>query len=105
MPNADQELSITIEGTTYRIDDFELGELEWVEDQLGMAIDEATPMKQAVAFVAVVKRRENPDYSFDDARKIKLRMLDEPARNGNGAKKRPTKGRAASVPASSGESS
>jgi hypothetical protein len=107
---ANDQLQVTIEGKVYSLDDFELGELEWAEDQIGMALEEATPMKQAVVFVAVIKRRDNPDFTIHEARKLKMSVFDEPKANGNGnGKSRPTKAAKAAanapIPAKSGETS
>ncbi len=103
-PKPTDRMQVTVGGITYSIDDFELGELEWGEDAIGMDLDEATSMKQALVFVAIVKRRENPKYTLDDARKEKLTVFDAPEQKGNGAPARPTKAaRAASGRGKSGE--
>lgn len=104
-PKPTDRLQVTIGGETYSLDDFELGELEWAEDQIGMDLDEATSMKQALLFVAIVKRRDNPQYTLDDARKEKMTVFDAPEAP-NGAPARPTKAaRAASGRGKSGASS
>jgi hypothetical protein len=92
----DSELKIQLDGKTYAIEDFELGELEWLEDELGGPLDEVSlsSMKAAVRFVTVIKRRDNPDFTVEDARKLTLRAFeadDDPPANGNGAPKRPTR--------------
>jgi hypothetical protein len=97
-----EALRVTVEGQVYDLEDFELGELEWIEDQIGMALEDATPMKQAIGFVAVIKRRTNPEFSWADARKMKLNVFDEPAAT-NGSRRPPRK--PASTTAASGESS
>lgn len=91
------DLTVTIEGKTHSIEDFELGELEWLEEYLGTNLDDekiVRSMKAATGFVYLIKRREDPEFTIDDARKMKLSVFDtpdEPA-NGNGAaKRRPTK--------------
>lgn len=101
---ADEGMKIHIEGQVYDLDDFELGEMEWLEDELGSLADEhLRSMKAAVRFVTVIKRRENPEFTVDDARKMKLTVFDEPKPE---KAKRPTKAaRAASTPAESGASS
>ncbi len=94
---------IQIEGKSYAIDDFELGELEWIEDELGCTLDEVDPhsMKAAVRFVYLIKRRDDPDFTLDDARKLKVSVFADPedarADETPAARKRPT--RAASVKA------
>lgn len=72
-------ISFLIEGKEYQLDDLELGELEWLEEELGANIEEAiksSPMKAAVRVVCLVKRREDPSFSLDDARKLKLTIFD-----------------------------
>lgn len=85
----DNTLKVTVEGKEYDLDDFELGELAWAEEQIGQPIDNALPMTQALAFVAVIKRRDNPEFTLDDARKLKMSVLEEPKANGD--KPRPTR--------------
>ena len=72
-------MSIQFEGKSYEIDDFELGDLEWLEDELGCALDEINPnsMKVAVRFVYLIKKRDDPSFTLDDARKLKLGVLME----------------------------
>lgn len=77
----DDAMTIQVEGKSYAIDDFELGELEWLEDELGCDLDEMNPnsMKAILRFVYLIKRRDNPDFTMDDARKLKLAVFtDEP---------------------------
>ena len=96
------ELTITFEGNTYRLEDFELGELEWLEEELGIYFNEigvdpdATraiqSMKAATRLVYVLKRRDNPEFTLEDARKVKLEAFETPADEPAGkAKARPTK--------------
>lgn len=101
----DDQITITFEGKTYTLDDFEIGELEWLEEELGIYFndigrDEDTTraiqsMKAASRLVLVLKRRDNPEFTLDEARKTKLRVFQAPPEsngNGNGsAKRRPTK--------------
>ncbi len=85
---------IHLEGKVYKIDDFELGELEWLEDELGCTLDEipATSMKAAVRFVYLIKHRDNPDFTMDDARKLKVSVFDDPEEaEAAPAAKRPTR--------------
>jgi len=89
---------IQIEGKTYAIDDFELGELEWIEEEMDCPLDEISmsSMKAAVRFVYVIKRRDDPDFTLDDARKLKISIFaapDEPKKPGA---KRPTRAAAKS---------
>ena len=71
---------IQIEGKSYAIDDFELGELEWLEDELECTLDEVNPssMKAAVRFVYLIKRRDDPNFTMDDARKLKVSVFADP---------------------------
>lgn len=90
-------LTIHIEGKAYAIDDFELGELEWLEDELGMTLDEVnwSSMKAAVRVVYLIKRRDNPEFSLEDARKTSLRVLtDEEEPKKPAGAKRPTRAKA-----------
>ena len=58
------------------VNDLDLGEVEFFEEQSGVSLsdlqDGAMTAKAVIALVCVVKRRENPDYTMDDARKVKL---------------------------------
>jgi hypothetical protein len=71
---------IQIEGKSYAIADFELGELEWLEDELECTLDEVNPasMKAAVRFVYLIKRRDDPEFTMDDARKLKVSVFADP---------------------------
>lgn len=73
----DDGMTIQFEGKYFAIDDFELGELEWLEEELDCTLDEINPssMKAAVRFVYLIKRRENPDFTLEDARKLKLQVF------------------------------
>lgn len=87
-------LTITIEGKDHRLDDFELGDLEWLEEYLGTTLDDGkalASMKAAVGFVYLVKHKENPDFTIEDARRIKLSVFDAPDEPVE-KPKRPTKG-------------
>ena len=77
---SDDTMSIQLDGKSYSIDDFELGELEWLEDELGSTLDEINPssMKAAVRFVYLIKKREDPEFTLDDARKLPLNVFSEP---------------------------
>lgn len=90
-------MTIQLEGKSYAIEDFELGELEWLEDELGAPLDElkASSMKVAVRFVYLIKKRDNPGFTLDDARKLNLRVFDEPEEEKPATGKRPTRKAAA----------
>lgn len=100
---ADDALTFHLEGKTYPIDDFEIGELEWLEDELGCSLDEVNfgSMKAVLRIIVLIKRRENPEFSMDEARKMKLSIFDEAEEDtGNGS--RPTKARKGAKASSSG---
>ncbi len=92
-------ITIQLEGKAYSIDEFELGELEWLEDELDCSLDEINlaSMKTAVRIVYLIKRRDNPAFTLDDARKLKLEVFNE-LEPEKPARKRPTRAaKAASV--------
>jgi hypothetical protein len=63
--------TVTIDGQAFELDDFEIGELEWLEDHLGKPITDFTvlnSMKAAVGLVYLVKRREDPSFTIEQAR-------------------------------------
>lgn len=101
-------LAFQIEGRTYLLDDFELGELEWLEEQFdGMAIEEAVkarPMKAAVCVVYIVRHREDESFTLEDARKLKLTVFDDGAENG-GPPPKPARAAGSSRRAKSGAAS
>jgi hypothetical protein len=87
-------VKIHIEGTAYDLEDFELGDLEWLEEYLGASLSDPqalNSMKAAVGFVYMVKRRDDPNYSLEQARKVKLAAIDAPEDEPE-APKRPTGG-------------
>lgn len=73
------DIKIKVDGSEYDLDDFELGDLEWLEDFLGKPLSDDTAlssMKAAVGFVFIVKRRDNPEFTLEQARRVKLSVLD-----------------------------
>lgn len=86
----DNPLSFQLEGKTTTIDDFTLGELEWLEDECGASLDKVdfSSMKVAVRIVYLLKKREDPDFTLDQARELKLSIFDEEEVE---EKKRPTR--------------
>lgn len=73
------EIKITFDGNQYALDDFELGDLEWLEGYLERPLDDASAlnsMKAAVGFVYLISKRNNPAFTLDDARKTKLSVLE-----------------------------
>lgn len=89
-------VKVHIEGTAYDLEDFELGDLEWLEEYLGASLsdgDALNSMKAAVGFVFIVKRRDDPAFTIEQARKVKLAAIDAPDEEPEpAAKKRPTGG-------------
>jgi hypothetical protein len=94
-------VTVTFDGKEYPLDDFELGELEFIEDHIGGSLEDEralSSMKAMIAFVTVIKRREDPAFTVDDARKLKLAQVDQdPEPEKAGAAKRPPKRRAAAA--------
>ena len=93
---ADSGITVTLEGKQYALDNFSLGDLEWLEEYLGTTLDDEDAMKSmkaAVGFVFIIKRQEDPGFTIEQARNAKLSVFDEPAPNGHKpkAKRRPTK--------------
>jgi hypothetical protein len=89
------DIQITLEGKTHDLDEFSLGDLEWLEEFLEAPLDgeTLTSMKGAVGLVYLVKRQDDPEFTLEQARQTKLSVLTatgadegEPA-----AKKRPPK--------------
>lgn len=66
--------TISVNGKAYDLDDLELGELEALEDFMGAPIGELAlgSIKATIYLVYLIKRRENPEYSLDDARAEKF---------------------------------
>jgi hypothetical protein len=102
----DQGMKVYIEGQEYLLDDFSLGELEWLEEELGeLGDDTLTSMRGLVRMVVVVKRRDDPSYTIDQARLVKFTAFAAPTPAPEPAKKtRPTRAAraATSTPAGSG---
>jgi hypothetical protein len=91
-------LQFSMDGKSYDIDDFTLGDLEWLEEHIGMPLSDEgalTSMKTMVGFVFLIKRRDNPDFTIDEARQVKLSVLDsgeeDEAEGEEKPGKRPTK--------------
>lgn len=67
---------------TFDIEDLTIAEVETIEDITGMAIDEAFApgakrgkIMRAIAFV--VKRREDPDFTLEQAGNLRIALEDE----------------------------
>ena len=68
----------------FDLDDLDLGETADLAEALGLNLDEldrlSTPTPRMLpALVWIVKRRTDPAFTYEDARKIKLRQLSSPA--------------------------
>lgn len=66
--------NISVNGKAYDLDDLELGELESLEDFMGAPIGELAlgSIKATIYLVYLIKRREAPEYTLDDARAEKF---------------------------------
>ncbi len=66
--------TISVNGKAYDLDDLELGELEALEDFMGAPIGELSlgSIKATIYLVYLIKRRENPEYTLDNARTEKF---------------------------------
>ena len=71
------EIVYTIDGQAYPLRSFKLGELEWLENELGASVLDMNPfaMGTLVGITAMVRRRTDPDFTMDDARKLDLDVL------------------------------
>lgn len=86
MSNQDEspEIVYTIEGQAYPLRSFKLGELEWLENELGGSVLDQDPFAMAtlIGITTMVKRRTDPEFTMDDARDLDLDVLhvadDEP---------------------------
>lgn len=93
---------ITFDGVEYEIESLELGELEWLEEDLGQSVDEIHfgSARAVVRIVWLFRKRTNPDLTLDDIRKMPMSALvqsddadDAPAKKKPAAKARPTRQR------------
>lgn len=87
---------ITIDGVVYDPDSLTLGELEWLEDELGTGDIDPTSPKALVRIVYLLKKRDQPDLTLDEVRQIPISSLNTPAPEPEAkaaAKKRPTRQR------------
>ena len=89
---ASDDLTVAVDGKEYALDEFELGELEWLEEHIGAPLSDGaalSSMKAAIGLVYLIRKREDANYNYDDARKVKLKALNAPP----AADERPTKAR------------
>lgn len=66
--------NISVNGKQYDLDDLELGELEALEDFMSAPIGEMSlgSIKATLYLVYLIKRRDNPEYTLEDARREKF---------------------------------
>ncbi len=91
---AETGVKVHIDGKAYDLEDFELGDLEWLEEHLGTSLSDGSAlnsMRAAVGFVFIIKRRDDPSYTIEQARKVKLAAIDAPEEE-PAKPKRPTRG-------------
>ena len=62
------------------VNDLTLGEVEFFEQESGLSLGDLQEgrmtAKAVTALVCLVKRRDEPDFTMDDARKVKLSEFD-----------------------------
>lgn len=88
--------NIRIDGHEYALDDFELGDLEWLEDYIGKPLTNLANLnsvKASVGLVYIVKHRADPAYTIEQARAEKLSVIfpDDEEPEAAPAAKRPPK--------------
>lgn len=71
------ESKIIVDGTAYALGDLELGELGELEDHVGLPMDAISfGSAKVIAYVIyLVRRRDNPKYTLDDASHIKISAI------------------------------
>jgi hypothetical protein len=90
--------TLNIEGKPYTVsaDDLELGEVELLEETMDAALDEInfSRAKAMRVLVYILVKRDNPDFTMEDASHIKLASFADSApadTDAPAAAKRPTK--------------
>lgn len=70
----DNTAKIVVDGISYRLGDLTLGELEELEEHIGLPMDMISyGSAKVIAFVVyLVRRRDDPNYSLKDARNIRI---------------------------------
>lgn len=102
----DDQIELYIDGKTYTIEpnDMELWEIELLEDVCDSPIEliDFNRVKAMRVLVYLLRRREDPEFTMDDARHVKLGTLEPPeetpepaAAKKPAAKRRPTRAAAA----------
>ena len=64
----------------FDLDDFDLGELCDIEDATGFRVTdlkpgESPPLKVIAGMIWIMRRRENPTYTFEQVRRLKMDEL------------------------------
>lgn len=86
---ADTSMTFEFEGKSYALEDFPLGDLEWLEEELGPLPDaDFTSFKAMTRVVTIIKRQSEPDFTLEEARKLKLSVFSTMQ-----SEERPTKAR------------
>ncbi len=94
--------TFTLDGEKFELDDFDLGELEWLEDYIGrplVEIQNFMSLKVMSGMLYLVRKRKNPALTLEEHRKLKATALfgtapadgDGDTGDGKAAKKRPPK--------------
>ncbi len=95
--------TFTLDGEKFELDDFDLGELEWLEDYIErplVEIQNFMSLKVMSGMLFLVRKRKNPALTLEEHRKLKATALfgtadtaetAENAGDGKAAKKRPPK--------------
>lgn len=82
MADEDDRIRLTIAGRKYEIhvDDLTLGEIEVIEDACDKRIDQIDFGRSSAlrALVFVLRQREDPRFTMDDARHLKMSAIDFP---------------------------
>ncbi len=68
----------------FDLDELDLGEMADLADVLGLGLDEMDKLtsptpRMLPAMVWIVQRRKDPTYTYEQARKVKLSQLRQPA--------------------------
>lgn len=103
MSQQDNEIRLVIDEQTYAIDpdDLELGEVELIEDEMGVAVQDVdfNRAKAMRVLSYILIHRNDRSFTMDDARKLKLSSFGDVEEPAEEKPKRPT--RAAKAPTAS----
>lgn len=69
---------LSINGKTYSLDGLKLGEIEAIEKAFATGYDKLTTGQQTIGAVWAIVRRDNPDYTLDEARELDVSVLSPP---------------------------